>query len=64
MADIKSGTIVFATSDCKDGIADARAWLKDKAMTPADVRLFVHGGQVLVQTLRHVALAYRIEKKD
>jgi len=51
---IKRGVIVFATDDCPEGRAEARAWLKSKRMTPQDVRLYALNGQVLVETLRPV----------
>ena len=55
---IKSGTVVFATGDCREGIEDARAWLKEKALTPADVRLYRADGMVMVEAVRaiHIAL--------
>lgn len=53
---IKSGVIVFATGDSREGVADARAWLKEKSLTPQDVRLYRHDGQVLVETLRSVEI--------
>jgi len=49
---IKAGTIVFATDDCKAGRGDARAWLKEKSLTPQDVRLYALEGQVLIEALR------------
>jgi len=54
MGDIKTSVTVFATDDCRDGAADARAWLKEKGLTPDQVRLFRHNGQVLVETIRPV----------
>lgn len=54
MDKIKAGVIVFATDDSKDGIQDARAWLKEKAFTPQQVRLYKHEGQTLVETLQAV----------
>lgn len=54
MDKIKAGVIVFATDDSKDGIQDAREWLKEKAFTPQQVRLYKHEGQTLVETLQAV----------
>lgn len=51
MGFIKAGVIVFATDDSREGIADARAWLKLKRLTPDKVRLFRMNGQTLVETL-------------
>jgi len=48
---IKAGTVIFATLDCKDGLADARSWLVEQKLTPQQVRLYRHDGQVLVETL-------------
>jgi hypothetical protein len=56
MHKIKIGTIIFATSDCKAGIADARAYLAEMKLKPDQVRLYRHDGQVLIQTLKPVAL--------
>lgn len=50
--EIKAGVIVFATSDCREGIADARGWLKEKGLKPDEVRLYRHEGQALIETLR------------
>ena len=52
--EIKAGVIVFATSDCREGISDARAWLKEKGFKPDEVRLYRHDGQALIETLREV----------
>jgi hypothetical protein len=49
---IKVGTIIFATLDCKEGLADARAWLVERKLTPDQVRLYRLDGQVLVETLK------------
>jgi len=51
---IKVGTIIFATLDCKEGLADARAWLVDQKLTPQQVRLYRHDGQVLVDALKPI----------
>jgi hypothetical protein len=56
MQQIKTGTIVFATSDCKEGQADARQWLRDKGLKPDQVRLYRDKGQVLVQTLKPIVI--------
>ena len=48
---IKIGTIVFATQDCSEGRAEARAWLKEKGLTPAQVRLYAENDMVLVAAL-------------
>jgi hypothetical protein len=49
---IKSGVVVFATQDTRDGILDARAWLKEHGFTPVQARLYRHDGQVLVELLK------------
>jgi len=52
----KPGTILFATADTAEGRADARAWLKEKAMTPEQVRLYREGDMVLVAALVPVSV--------
>jgi len=52
----KPGTILFATADTAEGRADARAWLKAKAMTPQQVRLYREGDMVLVAALVPVSV--------
>lgn len=54
MGTIKPGVIVFATDASREGILEARAWLKEKALTPDQVRLFRLNDQTLVETLRPV----------
>jgi hypothetical protein len=54
--DIKAGVIVFASSDCREGVADARAYLAEMKLKPDQVRLYRHDGQVLIQTLKPVSL--------
>ena len=49
---IKAGTIVFATDDSREGVKDARAWLKEKSLTPDDVRLYQYEFCTLVQAVR------------
>lgn len=56
MGTIKTGVIVFATDDSREGILDARAWLKEKGMTPDQVRLFRHDGMTLIETLRPIEI--------
>ena len=56
MTEIKAGTIIFATSACKDGVADARAWLKEKQYKPDEVRLYKNEGMVLVQALKNIPI--------
>lgn len=48
---IKAGVIVFATDSSKAGVEDARAWLKEKALRPDQVRLYRDDGMVLIETL-------------
>lgn len=48
---IKPGTIVFATGDCKEGRDEARAWLREKDLTPKQVRLYRESEMVLVAAL-------------
>lgn len=54
MATIKTGVIVFATDASREGILEARAWLKEKGLTPDQVRLFRLNDQTLVETLRPI----------
>jgi hypothetical protein len=54
---IKSGFIVFATDDSRAGIDAARVWLKLKALSQDQVRLYRDNGQVLVETLKPIAIA-------
>lgn len=49
---IKTGTIVFATDDSREGVKDARAWLKEKSLTSFDVRLYQYEGCTLIQAIR------------
>ena len=56
VAAIKTGVVVFATDDSREGVLDARAWLKEKGLTPDQVRLFRLNGQTLVETLRPVEI--------
>ena len=49
---IKAGVVVFATDDSRAGIEDARAWLKEKGLTPDQVRLYRANGQTLVETIK------------
>ena len=56
MPPIKPGFVVYADSDTREGIEAARAWLKEKNLTPQDVRLFRADGLVMVETLRAVEL--------
>lgn len=50
MGKIKTGFIVFATDASREGVEDARAWLREKKLTPDQVRLYQHDGMTLVQT--------------
>jgi hypothetical protein len=59
MQEIKTGVVVFATDDTKEGILDARAWLKEKKLTPDQVRLYRHEGMTLVETLKPISIAPR-----
>ena len=52
MDKIKAGFVVFATADTSDGIAEARAWLKEHGFTPDRARLYRHERQVLVELLQ------------
>lgn len=49
---IKAGFVVFATQDTREGIEDARAYLRNKAFTKEQARLYRHDGQVLVELLK------------
>jgi len=53
---IKPGVIVYATGDCREGIEDARAWLRAKQLKPDQVRLYRDDGMVLVEALVPVAI--------
>lgn len=59
MDKIKTGFVVFATDDTRCGILDARAWLKENNMTPDQVRLYRHDGQILVETLKPISILSR-----
>ena len=52
MQEIKTGVVVFATDDTREGIMAAREWLKEKKLTPDQVRLYRHQGMTLVETLK------------
>jgi len=56
MAISKPGVIVFATDDSRAGVNDARAWLREKGLTPDQVRLFKLDGQVLIEAIKPVAI--------
>ena len=49
MGKIKAGFVVYATDSTRDGVEDARAWLREKRLTPDQVRLYQHDGMTLVQ---------------
>lgn len=53
---IPPDTVVFATDDSDDGIADARAWLEHHRLTIEDVRLFKRDGQCLITSKRELEL--------
>lgn len=57
MQEIKTGVVVFATDDTREGILDARSWLKEKKLTPDQVRLYRHQGMTLVETLKPTSIA-------
>ena len=52
---IPAGTIILATDDSPEGIADARLWIRAQAFTPADVQLVKRDGQCLVIAKREVS---------
>lgn len=56
---IKPGVIAFATDSSREGIEDARAWLKEREMTPDKVRLYVENGMALVQVVKPVEIKLR-----
>lgn len=49
-------TVLFASDDSAEGIADARSYIKRFALTAEDVRLTKIEGQVLVTCKREVKL--------
>lgn len=53
---IKAGTIVFATDDSREGVVDARAWLKEKGLTPDDVHFYQADGMTLIAAKRPLDL--------
>lgn len=53
---IPTDTVVFATDDSDEGIADARAWLEHHRLTIEDVRLFKREGQCLITSKRELEL--------
>ena len=56
---IKPGVIAFATDASREGIEDARAWLKEREMTPDKVRLYIENGMALVQVVKPVEIKLR-----
>lgn len=56
MPPIKPGFVVYADADTREGIEAARAWAKEKGLTPQDVRLYRLDGMVLIETLRPVTI--------
>lgn len=52
---IPAGTVVFATEACDEGMAEARAHIKQMAWTRDDVRLIKRGDQVLIILERDLA---------
>lgn len=46
---ISKGTVIFATSDCREGFDDARAWLTKQGYTTKDARMYRHDGMILVE---------------
>lgn len=56
LAVIKTGVVVFATDDSREGVLDARSWLREKGLTPDQVRLFRLNGQTLVEALRPIEI--------
>lgn len=52
MTTIKAGFVVFATQDTRDGIEDARAWLRESGLQKDQARLYRHDGMVLVELLK------------
>jgi len=53
---IKAGTIVFATDDSREGVADARAWLKEKDLTPDNVHFYQADGMTLISAKRELKI--------
>jgi len=54
---IPAGFIVFATGDCPEGRAEARAWIKAKGLTRQDVKGRIIGGQACLVALRPLWIA-------
>ena len=54
---VPAGFIVFATGDCAEGRAEARAWIKAKELTRQDVKGRIIGGQACLVALRPLWIA-------
>jgi len=53
---IRKGMTLLATDDTPDGLKDANAWIKQKDLTSADIRLFKSGGFLMIEAIRDDAL--------
>lgn len=54
---IPAGFTIFATTDCPEGRAEARAWIKAKGLTRQDVKGRIIGGQACLVALRPLWIA-------
>ena len=50
-------TALFTTSDCDEGLADAKAYIKARGYTKADVKLVRRSGVIQVITIRRIEWA-------
>lgn len=53
---IEAGTVLYASDDIDEGVAEARAYIKRFGLTREDVRLVKRLGQTLVIAKREVTL--------
>lgn len=56
---IEAGTVLYASDDSDEALADARAYIKRFGLTREDVRLVKRLGQTLVIAKREVTLNER-----
>jgi len=56
---IEAGTVIYASDDSDEALADARAYIKRFGLTREDVRLVTRLGQALVIAKREVTLNER-----
>lgn len=56
---IEAGTVLYASDDSDEGVADARAYIKRFGLTREDVRLVKRLGQTLVIAKQEMTLNER-----